>query len=102
MVLLDGIATVLTGIVRTMFVILSEQVPATAKVFGFQWVDHLLSYCGHETLNVVIRVCNTKNDSMVGAAPEEPQASPQACFPVPVCILNKLFEEESVFSLPPC
>lgn len=56
-----------------MFGILSEQVPATAKVFGFQWIDHLLSYSGHETLNVVIRVCNIKNDRTVGVAPKSPR-----------------------------
>lgn len=68
-VLLNGTATVLTGVAWTMFGILSEQVPAPAKVFGFQWIDHLLSYGGHETSSMVIRACNTKNESIGGSSP---------------------------------
>lgn len=90
MVLRDELGTVLPGIAWTMFCILSEQVPVIAKVFGFQWIDHLLSYSGHETLSMVIRVYNTKNDTMVGVAPEEPQTSPHACSPVLAFILNRL------------
>lgn len=48
----------------------------TVKVFGFQWIDYLLSYSGHESLNVVIRVCSTKNDTMGRVASEESLGSP--------------------------
>lgn len=66
---------------------LSEQIAVTADVFGVRWIDHLLSYGAHGTL---ARVCNAKNNVCW-------EASDTPSLPVPVFILNKLLEEESVF-----
>lgn len=74
MVLLGETTTILTGIAWTMS--LSEQVPVTVKVSEFQWIEYLLSYSGHESLNAAIGVCSTKNDNVVGVASEESLASP--------------------------
>lgn len=47
---------------------------------------------------MVIKVCDTKTDATLGAAPGEPLACPR--FPVPALILSK-HSEESLFCLPP-
>lgn len=92
MVFLDETAAAFPGVMWTVVVSL--------PVSGLRWIDQCWVTLGLE-LWCAEKSGNTKNNFMLGMAGEAPRAS--WCFLGPAaCVLSRRYEEESVFSLPPC